>query len=73
MYVNHLSQTPARAAAGASACAVIVSLLVMPPPSSATTDDPPEPAFSRRCFMEQMHWNAALNGPVPRCPGPPAG
>ncbi|MET0524389.1 MAG: hypothetical protein ABWZ91_06290 [Nocardioides sp.] len=30
-------------------------------------DQPPPGTGTRPCFLEPMHWNTALSGPVPRC------
>jgi hypothetical protein len=29
--------------------------------------DPPSEPDSRPCFMQPVHWNEALAGPLPRC------
>jgi hypothetical protein len=36
--------------------------------SPAPSHDPLPDTDTRPCFLEPMHWNAALDGPVPRCP-----
>lgn len=71
MHSHPTKQTlPRTAVAGACTCAAIAILAVAPARSEATADRTREVPLSRQCFMEQAHWNTALDGPVPRCPGP---
>lgn len=65
------ASTPTRRLLRASAAigTLLVTALVGLPPSAAVADTFTAP--SDRCFIEQPHWNVALDGPVPRCPDPP--
>jgi len=49
--------------------AAIAALLGSPSFGVAPASDTYTP-FEHQCFIEQPHWNVALDGPVPRCPGP---
>lgn len=37
---------------------------------SGAHPSPGDDSFSRPCFMVRAHWNEALDGPQPLCPGP---
>jgi hypothetical protein len=55
--------------AGAVVAATAGSAQAMVDGSGAYPGPEKEP-FSRPCFMVQAHWNVALDGPQPLCPGP---
>jgi hypothetical protein len=58
-------------AAGAALVATSAMLTASPATAGDTANGyPGEEPFSRACFMEQAHWNEALDGPQPRCPAP---
>src|SRR5688572_12348495 len=46
-----------------------MAVLAGGPSSGAATDREFQGPYEYQCFIEQPHWNVALDGPVPRCPG----
>lgn len=49
--------------------ATIAALAAVPSSAADTRHDYQGP-YEYQCFIEQPRWNVALDGPVPRCPGP---
>lgn len=68
-----MRNTTRAGAVAVSAFAALGALLVAPVAGAPATATSSEEPFSRQCFMERPAWNAALDGPVPQCPGPQLG
>jgi hypothetical protein len=73
---THRNHPHTRTVAAVVTCTAMTALLTAVPTtpmaSAAPTATNPgyEEPFSRQCFTEPSRWNTALDGPIPRCPGP---
>jgi len=73
---THHHHPHVRTVAAVATCTAMTAMFTAVPTTpmaraapTATNSGHEEP-FSRQCFTEPSRWNTALDGPIPRCPGP---